>query len=65
MTVFIDILRESWVVLEESAPYMLFGFLVAGLMKALIRTEHVSRYLGAARARSVIRAALVGIPIPL
>ncbi|MFH1985323.1 MAG: hypothetical protein ABIL58_26095 [Pseudomonadota bacterium] len=65
MMLFLDILRESWMVLEESAIYMLFGFFMAGLMKALIRPEHVSRYLGAARARSVVRAALIGIPIPL
>ena len=65
MTILIDILRESWIVLEESAVYMIFGFLVAGLMKALIRPEYVSGYLGASRARSVVRAALIGIPIPL
>jgi uncharacterized membrane protein YraQ (UPF0718 family) len=65
MNFLVDILRESWIVLEESAVYMLFGFFVAGLMKALIRPEHISRYLGASRARSVVRAALIGIPIPL
>jgi hypothetical protein len=65
MTMLIDILRESWMVLEESAVYMLFGFFIAGLMNALIRQDHVTRYLGANRARSVVRAALIGVPIPL
>ena len=65
MNFFVDILRESWIVLEESAVYMLFGFFVAGLMKALIRSELIARYLGASRLRSVVRAALIGIPIPL
>lgn len=65
MNFFLDILRESWMVLVESAVYMLFGFFIAGLMKALIRPEHVTRYLGANSTRSVVRAALIGIPIPL
>lgn len=65
MNLFVDILSQSWMVLEESAVYMLFGFLVAGLMSALIRQDHVTRYLGANRARSVVRAALIGVPIPL
>lgn len=65
MNIILDILRESWMVLEESAVYMLFGFFIAGLMKALIRQDHVTRYLGANSVRSVVRAALIGIPIPL
>lgn len=65
MNIFLDILSQSWMVLEESAVYMLFGFFIAGLMKALVRPEHVTRYLGASTATAVVRAALVGIPIPL
>lgn len=65
MTIFIDMLLAAWHVLHESALYMILGLLVAGLLKALIQPDHVTRYLGANRLRSVVRAALIGIPIPL
>jgi HflK protein len=50
---------------SASAPYLLFGFLLAGFIKVLVPEELVGKHLGANRFRSVGLAALVGIPLPL
>ncbi len=59
------ILLASWNILLDSAPYILVGFSLAGLIKAWISTSFVSRSLGRNGVLSVIKASLVGIPLPL
>ena len=49
----------------ESAPYLLIGFALAGLLKAIIPEEKVYRHLGDNRLKSVTLASLFGIPLPL
>lgn len=51
--------------LLESAPFILFGLLVSGLLRVFLPPSMVSRHLGHGRIRSVLKAALLGIPIPL
>jgi uncharacterized membrane protein YraQ (UPF0718 family) len=59
------ILYESWVILNDSAPYVLLGFLVAALLKAFLPDAVVAKQLGKKGAGSVVKAAILGIPIPL
>ncbi len=47
------------------SPYLLLGFLIAGIMHAFIPGSFYSRYLSRKTFRSVIYAALLGIPLPL
>ena len=54
-----------WVTLCEMAPYLLFGFLVAGLLSVLISPEIVERHLGGRGMWPVIKASLLGVPLPL
>ena len=49
----------------EMAPFLLLGFLLAGLMHAFIPGRFYSQYLSANRFRSVVNAAAFGIPLPL
>lgn len=51
--------------INEMSPYILLGFLLAGLMHAFISPALYHRYLGGNTFRSVIYAALLGIPLPL
>ncbi|MBU0946972.1 MAG: SO_0444 family Cu/Zn efflux transporter [Proteobacteria bacterium] len=62
---FTDAAAASWQLLLQSAPYMLLGLLVGGLLKVFLSQEYVARHLGSSRFSSVIKAALLGIPIPL
>jgi uncharacterized membrane protein YraQ (UPF0718 family) len=61
------ILLSSWGVFVEAAPYLLFGFAVAGILNALVPDQKIVEYLGksAGKVRSVINASLVGLPLPL
>ncbi len=51
--------------INEMSPYLLLGFLIAGLMHAFIPGRYYSQYLSKPTFRSVVNAALMGIPLPL
>lgn len=57
--------QALWTTLAEMAPYLLFGFLVAGVLSVLIRPETVERHLGGRGFWPVFKAAAVGVPLPL
>ena len=52
-------------IINEMSPYLLLGFLLAGLMHAFIPQKYYSRYLAKPNFRSVLNATLFGIPLPL
>ena len=47
------------------APYLLLGFAVAGLLHVSIRKEFVQRWLGKPGLSSVVKASVLGVPMPL
>ncbi|WP_434353449.1 SO_0444 family Cu/Zn efflux transporter [Psychrobacter sp. HD31] len=49
----------------ESAPWLLFGFFIAGLIKALIPTDFLQKHLGDNSVMAVIKGAFIGAPLPL
>ena len=59
------IASESWLVFGQMAPYLLFGFLVAGVLSVCISPEFVQRHLGGRGFAPVVKAALFGVPLPL
>ncbi len=61
----LDIFMESWRLLREASIYVLFGLLVAGMLRVFINPGAVAHHLGRGRFVSVFKAALLGIPIPL
>ncbi|MCF8383950.1 MAG: SO_0444 family Cu/Zn efflux transporter [Chlorobium sp.] len=61
----IHVLLASWNVLLESAPFVLLGFFVAGLLKAFLPDDFVARHLGGGGTASIFKAAAMGVPIPL
>ncbi|HAK96659.1 MAG TPA: hypothetical protein DCM87_17120 [Planctomycetes bacterium] len=56
---------ELWQVLGEMAPYLLFGFLAAGVLAVAIPPEAVERHLGGRGLWPAVKAAVFGIPLPL
>jgi uncharacterized membrane protein YraQ (UPF0718 family) len=65
MNAAIKILTEFWSTFEAMAPYLLFGFLIAGVLSVIISPATVEKHLGGNRIASVIKAALFGVPLPL
>lgn len=51
--------------LNEMSPYILLGFLIAGLMHAFVSRNTMSRHLAGTGIGAVTKAALIGIPLPL
>ncbi|WP_421901085.1 SO_0444 family Cu/Zn efflux transporter [Maridesulfovibrio sp.] len=60
-----SIAHESWEVLLESAPFMLLGFFIAGLLKAFVGPEFISKNLGSGKTSDIFKASILGVPIPL
>jgi len=59
------VLSEFLQVLGEMSPYLLFGFLVAGVLSVVIRPSWVERHLGGRGFWPVFKASLFGVPLPL
>lgn len=51
--------------LAEMAPYLLLGFLVAGVLYAFVPGKFYRNHLSRPGAWAVIKAALIGVPLPL
>lgn len=51
--------------LAEMAPYLLLGFLVAGILYAFVPGRFYRNHLSGNGAWPVIKAALIGVPLPL
>ncbi len=60
-----DIVLEFWSLLVEMAPYLLLGFLIAGILNGLVPKKYIVKHLGKSNFSSVLKASLFGIPLPL
>ncbi len=60
-----EIVIGFWDVLSEMAPYLLFGFLVAGILSVMISTRLVERHLGGRGIWPIFKASILGVPLPL
>lgn len=65
MAILEKIVVESWTVLTEMAPWLLLGFLVAGVFSVLISPAWIERHLGRGGFLPVFKASLFGVPLPL
>ena len=61
----LDIMKAVAGIINEMSPYLLLGFLLAGVMHAFIPGGWYAKYLSGHSLRSVINAALFGVPLPL
>lgn len=51
--------------LNEMSPYILLGFLIAGVMHAFIPQQTFARHLSGTGWKAVVKSALIGVPLPL
>jgi uncharacterized protein len=59
------VVAASWSLLLDSSVYILFGILISGLLKMVLNPATVVKHLGSGRFSSVIKAAFLGVPLPL
>jgi len=61
----VELVTKFWWTLADMAPYLLFGFLAAGLLSVFVPARLVERHLGGHGLWPVLKGALFGIPLPL
>lgn len=57
--------REILILFAEMSKFLLLGMTVAGLMSVFIKKEMVVRHVGGHNLGSVLKSALLGVPLPL
>jgi uncharacterized membrane protein YraQ (UPF0718 family) len=60
-----EFLWACWDILVDSSLWMLFGFFMAGLLRAFVPSDLVARHLGRNQSGNIFKAALFGVPLPL
>ncbi len=60
-----QLLNNIWLVLLDTAFWLLIGLLAAGLIKTFIPSETMQRWVGGKGIGAILRAALFGAPLPL
>ncbi|MBT32647.1 MAG: heavy metal-associated domain-containing protein [Thalassobius sp.] len=58
-------IKELIWLLNEMSPYLMLGFLIAGILHAYLPQQKLVKYIGKNNLNSVINASLFGIPLPL
>ncbi|MDC0357544.1 SO_0444 family Cu/Zn efflux transporter [Oligoflexia bacterium] len=62
---FLSFIEESWAILGQMSPYLIFGFFIAGILSICISPEIVERHLGGNGIWPVVKASIFGVPLPL
>ncbi|MBU4304600.1 MAG: permease [Candidatus Omnitrophica bacterium] len=65
MEILTGFLNEVFSLWLDVAPYLLFGMAVAGLLHIFLGKEFISQQLGKGGIVSVIKATLLGVPLPI
>ena len=65
MKLILSILIEAWSVMALMAPYLLFGFFIAGVLSTFIPVSFIEKHLGKRGLWQIVKASLLGVPIPL
>ncbi len=65
MNILFAVVSEAWLMLLESSVYIVFGLAVSGLLRVFLNPGTVAKHLGRGHFRSVFKAGLLGVPVPL
>lgn len=60
-----EFLQALWAYITVSAPYLLLGLALSGVIKEFVPMDKVKKWLGKDDFASVTKASLVGVPLPL
>ena len=61
----LELLANFWLLLNSIAVYILIGVIIAGIFKLLIPDSFIKKHLGRHDFMANIKAAVMGIPLPL
>ena len=61
----INWLIATWEVVLASAPWLLIGFFISGLLHVFLPTSSIQKHLGKPGLGSILKASAFGVPLPL
>lgn len=66
MTEFLlQVLWETWNIFKQASVFLLFGFLIAGVLAVVVPEKTLARLFVAGKLKSVLWASTIGAPLPL
>ena len=65
MSFIAELARAFWATGTALAPSLFLGLLIAGLLHVFVKRERIFRHMGKPGLASVVKASLLGIPLPL
>jgi uncharacterized membrane protein YraQ (UPF0718 family) len=60
-----SVVFEIWNVIASMSLYLLFGFLIAGILHVIMPVSFIEKHLAGKSIGASIKAALIGVPLPL
>lgn len=60
-----ELLKSLLFMLNAMSPYILLGFLIAGVMHAFVPQRTMARHLAGTGWKASVKAAMIGVPLPL
>lgn len=60
-----EFFNALWKYLIVSSPYLLFGLMISGIIHQFITVDKIKKWLGQNNFINVVKAAIIGIPLPL
>jgi HflK protein len=61
----VQVLWETWNITKQASIFLLFGFLVAGVLAVIVPEKALAKLFGAGKIKSVLWASTIGAPLPL
>jgi uncharacterized membrane protein YraQ (UPF0718 family) len=65
LNVFSGVLTAAWDLMLEMSPYLLLGFLAAGILNFLIPKDKIYKHFAGNNLKASFKAALFGVPLPI
>jgi len=59
------LLKEIWHTFDDASLYILCGLFIAGLIQVFVNKDKIAKHLGKPGIKSVLLAAIFGVPLPL
>ncbi|MBF0406219.1 MAG: SO_0444 family Cu/Zn efflux transporter [Candidatus Riflebacteria bacterium] len=63
--IIVKFIYSFWEVFGQMAPYLLFGFIIAGILSEILSPEWVEKHLGGKGFWPIFKSSMFGIPLPL
>ena len=65
MNIILEYLQNFWNVFSAMAPWLLLGYFLAGVIAYLLPPEQIKRHLSGKGFKPILKAVLLGVPLPL